>query len=214
MRKLVTDERIVSVVMSLYENVRSHVRINGSFSEEFEVKFGVHQGSVLSPLLFIMVSGCLWELLYADDLVLISESMEELIEKFNTWKEGIDAKGLKVNIVRQKWWSLELALYHLLPQVNGHAQYVENALVVTQYFVICVQIRCIKQGPHDQAKPRKSNECQQKSGIVHVFSLESGNVREIFNIYLFHVSGMQDLALQNLVLSEIKLNMYVNPCQF
>ena len=44
---------------------------------------GVHQGSVLSPLLFIEVMkeprkecrvGNLWELLYADDLVLTAES--------------------------------------------------------------------------------------------------------------------------------------------
>ena len=55
------------------------------------VKVGVHQGSALSPLLFIIVfealsrefrSACPRELLYANDLVLIAESMGELIEKF------------------------------------------------------------------------------------------------------------------------------------
>ena len=45
MRKLGVDEWIVSVVMSMYENARSRVRVNGSFSKEFEVKVGVHQGS-------------------------------------------------------------------------------------------------------------------------------------------------------------------------
>ena len=48
-----------------------------------EVKVGVHQGSVLCPILFIIVlealslefrSGVPWEDLYADDLVIIAES--------------------------------------------------------------------------------------------------------------------------------------------
>ena len=37
-------------------------------------------------------SGCSQELIYADDLVLIAEIMEELIEKFKKWKEGTDTK--------------------------------------------------------------------------------------------------------------------------
>ena len=136
--------------LSMYENVRSRVRINGSFSEEFEVKVGVHQGSVLSPLLFIMVlealslefrTGCPWELLYADDLVLIADSMVKLIEKFNAWKEGIESKGLKVNIGKTK---VVVSGNGIAPQGNGHAQYVEKALVITLYFVIFVHIGCTK----------------------------------------------------------------------
>ena len=70
------DEWLVKIVQSMYYNARSRVRVNDSLSEvEFSVKVGVHQGSVLSPLLFIMVlealsikfrTGCPWELLYAD----------------------------------------------------------------------------------------------------------------------------------------------------
>ena len=39
----------------MYENVRSCVRVCSGLCAEFEVKFSVHQGSVLSPLLFIIV---------------------------------------------------------------------------------------------------------------------------------------------------------------
>ena len=51
------------------------------------MKVGVHQGSVLSPLLFVDVTEALmqhireglpWELLYADNLVLMAKSIEEL----------------------------------------------------------------------------------------------------------------------------------------
>ena len=54
MRKLSVDEWIVKLEV-IYENVRSSVWVCKGLSDEFEVKFGVHQGSVLSPLLFIIV---------------------------------------------------------------------------------------------------------------------------------------------------------------
>ena len=55
------------------------------------MQVGVHQGSVLSPVLFAIavdvISGnareaLINEILYADDLVLISESIKNLIKKF------------------------------------------------------------------------------------------------------------------------------------
>ena len=54
MRKLSVGEWIVKLE-GMYKNVRSCVRVCKGLSDEFEVKFGVHQGSVLSPLLFIIV---------------------------------------------------------------------------------------------------------------------------------------------------------------
>ena len=42
------------LVQGMYANAWSCVHVGEGYSEEFEVKVGVHQGSVLSPLLFIM----------------------------------------------------------------------------------------------------------------------------------------------------------------
>ena len=42
------------------------------------------------------------EVLYVDDLVLISESMENLKMKFFKWKEVFESKGLKVNLKKIK----------------------------------------------------------------------------------------------------------------
>ena len=81
----------------MYSNARSRVRVGEGYSEEFEVKVGVHQGSVLSPLLLIIVleamsrefrCGVPWEDLYADDHVIIAESLEECVRRLLTWKEA------------------------------------------------------------------------------------------------------------------------------
>ena len=111
LRKLGVEEWIVRLVQGMYANARSHVHVGEGYSEEFEVKVGVHQGSVLSPLLFIIVlealsrefrSGVPWEDLYADDLVIIAESLEECVRRLLTWKEAMEKKGLRVNAGKTK----------------------------------------------------------------------------------------------------------------
>ena len=104
-------EWLVCTVKAMFSNAMSRVRIDNSFSDSFEVQVGVHQGSVLNPLLYIIVlealsrdfhTGCPWELLYADGLVLISDSLEGLQQKSSTWKAGMESKGFGVNIPKTK----------------------------------------------------------------------------------------------------------------
>ena len=110
LRKLGVEEWIVRLVQGMYANAWSRVRVGEGYSEEFEVKVGVHQGSVLSPLLCIIVlealsrefrSGVPWEDLYADDLVIIAESLEECVRRLLTWKEAMEKK-LRVNAGKTK----------------------------------------------------------------------------------------------------------------
>ena len=77
------EEWVVQTVMTMYERARIVVRTKQGYSTEFEVKVGVHQGLVLSPLFFVAVmevvtqevkEGLPWELLYADDLILVVQS--------------------------------------------------------------------------------------------------------------------------------------------
>ena len=85
----------------MYSNAQSRVRVNGQYSEEFSVRVGEHQGSVLSPLLFILVlevpsrefhTGVPWELFYADDLVLIADIQEKCISKHKAWNHDWHGK--------------------------------------------------------------------------------------------------------------------------
>ena len=55
LRKLGVDGWIVRLVQRMYSNAKSRVSVGEGDSEEFEVKVGVHQGFLLSLLLFIIV---------------------------------------------------------------------------------------------------------------------------------------------------------------
>ena len=57
LRKKTLPEVLVQAVMSLYEGLRTNVRIGSGLLEKFGVSFGVHQGSMLSPLIFAIVVG-------------------------------------------------------------------------------------------------------------------------------------------------------------
>ena len=83
LRKLKVDEWLVRVIQAMFEGVSTAAKLNEGESVAFPVRVGVHQGSVLSLLLFSIVletlstefrTGVPWELLYADDLALIAES--------------------------------------------------------------------------------------------------------------------------------------------
>ena len=98
LRKSGVEERLISVIKSMYDGATTAVKIGASESKKFPVRVGAHQGSVLSPLLFIIVlealskkfrKGLPYELLYADDLVLIAESEELLVEKIEKWRKGL-----------------------------------------------------------------------------------------------------------------------------
>jgi len=75
-------------------------------SNGFEVKVGMHQGSALSPFLFMMVMEALSrefrvalpQELYADDLVVIAETEDDLIRSLNKWKINAENSGMRLNM--------------------------------------------------------------------------------------------------------------------
>ena len=121
LHKLSINEWLVQLIQRMYENARRSMHVSWNLSEEFSVKVGVHQGSCLSPLLFITVlealsqefhTECPLEKLYADDLVIITELLEELQWKLILWKTNIEGKGLRFIIGNFLW-----CLFQFDPQV-------------------------------------------------------------------------------------------------
>ena len=110
-RKLGVDEWFIRTVMVLYTEACTLVRTDVGLSESFEVNAGLHQESVLSPLLFAAVmdvvsseskSDLPSELLYADDLVRMASTMEQLGRYVDDWIALLRDKGLKVNAGKSK----------------------------------------------------------------------------------------------------------------
>ena len=107
LRKRKVPERLVRLVEMMYRRTRTKVLTTVGETETFEVSVGLHQGSALSPFLFVLVMDVLskeirneelWELLYADDLVITAENEDDLQRRVAEWQESLERGGLKVNV--------------------------------------------------------------------------------------------------------------------
>jgi len=111
-RKFGVEEWLASAVMSMYTGAKTVVRTLYGNSKDFkEVKVSMHQGSILSPSLFLIVMEALSrefrvalprELLYADDLVVIAETEDDLIKRHNEWTNIVENTGMRVNMNETK----------------------------------------------------------------------------------------------------------------
>ena len=87
--------------MSLYEGVRTRVRVDSELPDELEVKVRMHHGSELTPFILAVMGDVVTELagvrvlcdlLYAGDLVIMNEPIEGLRNKFFKWKRLLRAR--------------------------------------------------------------------------------------------------------------------------
>ena len=100
------EERHVRIVQDMYDDCTTTVRCAVGVTVGFEVKVGLHQGSALCPCLFAMLMDRMtdeireeapWTMMFADDIVICSESKEHVEEKLESWRYALERKGLKVN---------------------------------------------------------------------------------------------------------------------
>ncbi|KAK3533904.1 hypothetical protein QTP70_034899 [Hemibagrus guttatus] len=106
MRKSGVTEKYVRVVQDMYERSRTVERCAVGQTEEFNVEVGLHQGSALSPFLFAIVMDQLseevrqespWTMMFADDIVICSESREQVEENLERWRFALERRGMKVS---------------------------------------------------------------------------------------------------------------------
>ena len=102
MRKRGIPDVMVRAVTSLYESAKTRVGVGLELFEEFEVKVGVHQGSVLLTLVVAIVvdvliesvrNGLMSKVLYSNDLVLTSEMTEGLRRSSGSGRRHLRARA-------------------------------------------------------------------------------------------------------------------------
>jgi len=81
-------------------------------------------------------------LLCADDLALIAENKEDLIRKLNQWKDGVEGKGMKVNMNRSKVMISGESCKGVHSTGRWPCSFVVGVLVETQYNVLTVRYGC------------------------------------------------------------------------
>jgi len=112
LRKHQVPEEYINWIKMIYRNATSSVRSSVGTTREFPITVGVHQGSALSPLLFVTVMDAVtrdlqkpapWTLLYADDVALFAETRKDLEEDVIRWKTRLAEFGMKLNIKKTEY---------------------------------------------------------------------------------------------------------------
>ena len=118
---MVYQQNLSRPLNAFTKNFECNVILENNISDPFEVKSGVHQGNILSPILFLMVidwiqrnttsvrNGIQWtmfkqleDLDFADDLAEISTTQRQLQEKTNSLNSFAQKTGLNINITKTK----------------------------------------------------------------------------------------------------------------
>ncbi|VDO67474.1 unnamed protein product, partial [Heligmosomoides polygyrus] len=120
-----SEETLVERI--LYSCPKSRVQAAAGTSLEFPISVGVHQGSALSPLLFVVVMDAItrdlqkplpWTLLYADDVMLASEDKGELEQEVQAWCDRLERFGLRLNVKKTEYLTTDVTESSSI-KVNG-----------------------------------------------------------------------------------------------
>ena len=106
MMERLVPEKYVKLVQDMYTGCRTMVRTVAGESSKLNVEVGLHQGSALSPYLFLILMDVLTEkvrteapesMLFADDIVLCGDKDVVMTEYLESWRKALEDRGMRVS---------------------------------------------------------------------------------------------------------------------
>jgi hypothetical protein len=95
LQKHKVSTKYITPIKDMYDTVVTSVRTSDRDTNDFSINIELHQGSALSPYLYALVmdevtkniqDGITWCMLFADDVVLVDESMMGVDQKLELWR--------------------------------------------------------------------------------------------------------------------------------
>ncbi len=162
---------MLQALKSLYQGVKCTVRVNGYLTEWFSVTCGLKQGCILSPLLFnlyandlIQSINCLEQgvpindrflsiLLYADDIVLLSDTpskLQTLLNRLGVWCAawGLTINESKSKVIHFRPKSGDLTSANFIcggAKLDTVSQYKYLGLIITEHLDFLSMVKMVSQ---------------------------------------------------------------------
>ena len=90
----------------MYKDSLTQMQTRDGCNDYFRIDVGLHQGSALSPLIFIIIMDVLASelgskpsesMLFADDIVLCETSREKVEQELERWRDQFERHGLRIS---------------------------------------------------------------------------------------------------------------------
>ena len=121
-------EKYVRVIQDMYADSETRVRCAAGTTGAFKVEVGLHQGSALSPLLFAVVMDQLtkdvirqapWTMMFADDIIIASESKGQLELDLERWRQALETRGMKISRTKTEYLCVNKTQEQLPMKLRG-----------------------------------------------------------------------------------------------
>ena len=105
-RRKGVPEAYINIIRDMYAGCKASAMTSAGRTKYIDIDVGLHQGSALSPLLFVIITdviteqideGTPWAMLFADDLVFCDHGREMMDLRLERWRECMNKNGLQVS---------------------------------------------------------------------------------------------------------------------